>query len=245
MKNSKKDKLRRMEMEDDLGIKRGVRKRLVLSRKAYTILKLCLIGAIPVVYFLCSPLLVVVILAYFGLYFITGNMEKNFNLGLKKELQIRLPRTDSLLCLLLVILTLVGVVVSSVSMTQKGSVFEGFDESQLEEVIDEGDFSSSGFVWMQIWTKTKEFGTLMTGTRYLFREQRGFGGFGDFGGDFDPPEGFSPPTGSDMPDMSELLGSMPFSIIFESVIKAVDTGLLVIVCVCGLLSLRKYRKLTK
>ena len=88
-------------------------------------------------------------------------------------------------------------------------------------------------------------GLTAAGTRYLFREQRVFGGFGDFGGNFDPPEGFSPPTGSDMPDMSDLLGSMPFSIIFESVIKAVDTGLLVIVCVCGLLSLRKYRKLTK
>ena len=48
-----------------------------------------------------------------------------------------------------------------------------------------------------------------------------------------------------MPDMSELLDDMPFSIIFESIIKAVDSGLLVVICVCGLLSVRKFKKLTK
>ena len=121
-------------------------------------------------------------------------------------------------------------------------MFEGFDDSQLEDVIDEGDFSSADFVWMQIWTKTKDFGTLMTGTRYFFQEQRGFGGFGGFG---EPPEGFTPPSGSDMPDMSELLDNMPFSIIFESIIKAVDTGMLVVICLGGLFSIRKFKKLTR
>ena len=96
---------------------------------------------------------------------------------------------------------------------------------------------------MQIWTKAKDFGTLMTGTRYFFREQRGFGGFGGPGGE--PPEGFSPPSGSDMPDMSELLDNMPFSIIFESIVKAVDTGMLVVICLCGAFSIRKFKKLTR
>lgn len=158
-----------MEVEDDLGIKRGAKKRLVVPNKIYIIIKISLIAAIPVVYFICSPLLAVVILAYFGLIVITNNIEKNFNLGLKKDLHIHLPKTDSLLCLLLILITVVGIIVSSVSMTQKNSIFEGFDESQLEDVIDEGDFSSARFVWMQIWTKTKNFGTLMTGTRYFFK----------------------------------------------------------------------------
>ena len=240
MKNSKRDLIHRMEVEDDLGIKRGVKKRLVVPNKVYILIKIILIAAIPVVYFICSPLLVVVVLAYFGLIVITNNIEKNYNLGLKKELHIHLPKTDSLLCLLLVLITVVGVVVSSVSMTQRSSMFEGFDDSQLEDVIDEGDFSSADFVWMQIWTKTKDFGTLMTGTRYFFQEQRGFGGPGG-----EPPEGFSPPSGSDMPDMSELLDNMPFSIIFESIIKAVDTGMLVVICLGGLFSIRKFKKLTR
>ena len=240
MKNSKKDLIHRMEVEDDLGIKRGTKKRFVVPNKVYILIKIILIAAIPVVYFICSPLLVLVVLAYFGLIVITNNIERNYNLGLKKELHIHLPKTDSLLCLLLVLITVVGVVVSSVSMTQRSSMFEGFDDSQLEDVIDEGDFSSADFVWMQIWTKTKDFGTLMTGTRYFFQEQRGFGGPGG-----EPPEGFSPPSGSDMPDMSELLDNMPFSIIFESIIKAVDTGMLVVICLCGLFSMRKFKKLTR
>ena len=242
MKNSKKDLIHRMEVEDDLGIKRGTKKRFVVPNKVYILIKIILIAAIPAVYFICSPLLVLVVLAYFGLIVITNNIERNYNLGLKKELHIHLPKTDSLLCLLLVLITVVGVVVSSVSMTQRSSMFEGFDDSQLEDVIDEGDFSSADFVWMQIWTKTKDFGTLMTGTRYFFQEQRGFGGFGGFG---DPPEGFTPPSGSDMPDMSELLDNMPFSIIFESIIKAVDTGMLVVICLGGLFSIRKFKKLTR
>lgn len=243
MKNSKKDRIYRMEVEDDLGIRRGRKKRFVLPNRVYILVKLVLIAAIPAVYCLCSPLLAVVVLAYFGLIVITNNIEKNFNLGLKKSLQIHLPKADSLLCLLLILITVVGMVVSSVSMTQKSSRFEGFDESMLEDVIDNEDISEAGIVWMQIWTKTKDLGTLMTGTRYLFIEQRGFGSFGGPGGE--PPEGFSPPTGGGMPDMSELLDDMPFSIIFESIIKAVDSGLLVVICVCGLLSVRKFKKLTK
>ncbi len=239
MKNSKRDLLHRMEVEDDLGIKRGAKKRFVVPNKVYILIKIILIAAIPAVYFLCSPLLILVVLAYFGLIVITRNIEKNFNLGLKKDLRIRLPKADSLLCLLLVIITAVGVAVSSVSMTQKGSMFEGFDDSQLEEVVDEGTFSSSDFVWMQVWAKVKDVGTLMTGTRYLFQEQRGFGGFGE------PPEGFSPPSGTDMPDLSELLEDMPFSVMFESVVKAVDTGILLVICICGLASIRKFKKLTK
>ena len=165
MKNSKRDLIRRMEVEDDLGIKRGTKKSLAVPDKVYILIKIILIAAIPVVYFICSPLLVVVVLAYFGLIIITNNIEKNYNLGSKKELHIHLPKTDSLLCLLLVLVTVVGVVVSSVSMTQRSSMFEGFDDSQLEDVIEEGDFSSADFVWMQVWTKAKDFGTLMTGNR--------------------------------------------------------------------------------
>ena len=117
MKNSKRDLIHRMEVEDDLGIRRGEKKRFVVPNKVYILIKIVLIAAIPAVYFLCSPLLILVVLAYFGLIVITRNIEKNFNLGLKKDLRIRLPKADSLLCLLLVIITAAGVAVSSVSMT--------------------------------------------------------------------------------------------------------------------------------
>ena len=96
MKNSKRDLIQRMEVEDDLGIKRGTKKTLVVPNKVYILIKIILIAAIPVVYFICSPLLVLVVLAYFGLIVITNNIERNYNLGLKKELHIHLPKTDSL-----------------------------------------------------------------------------------------------------------------------------------------------------
>ena len=243
MKQSKKDLIRRMETEDDLGIKRGTKRLLILPNRVYILVKLVLVAAIPAVYFLCSPLLILVVLAYFGLIVITNNIEKNYNLGLKRELHIHLPKADSLLCLLLVIITAAGVVVSSVSMTQQGSMFEGFGEAQLEEVLEDEDISEADLVWMQIWTKAKDVGTLMTGTRYFFQEQRGFGSFGGPGGD--PPAGFTPPSGTDMPDMSELLSDMPFSLLFESIVKAVDTGMLVVICISGLLSVRKFKKLTR
>ena len=244
MKHSKKDLIYRMEVEDDLGIKRGVKRRLVLPNKAYILLKLCLIASLPAVYFLCSPLLVLVVLAYFGLVFVTNGIEKNFNLGLKKELRVQLPKTDSLLCLLLVIIAVTGMVVSSVS-GQQGSMFEGFVPDELEEIIEAGDFSSSDFARQQVLTRIRDFGTLMTGTRYLFQEQQTFGGGMMAPPDgFDPPEGFEPPSDVSVPDISELLEDLPFSIMFSSIVKAVNSALLVLICVCGLLSIRKFKKLT-
>ena len=62
MKNSDRKRIHRMEIEDDLGIKRTKKKKFVLPIKVYKIIKLCLIIAIPVVYFLCSPLLILVML---------------------------------------------------------------------------------------------------------------------------------------------------------------------------------------
>ena len=52
MKNSKRDLIRRMEVEDDLGIKRGTKKSLVVPDKVYILIKIILIAAIPVVYFI-------------------------------------------------------------------------------------------------------------------------------------------------------------------------------------------------
>ena len=249
MRASDKKKIYRMEVEDDLGIKRGVKAKFVIPIKLYKLIKLCLIIAIPVAYFICSPLLILVVLAYFGMIFVTNGVEKNLNQGLRKDLHVHLPKTDSVLCILLVVITIAGTVVSSVSTTQKKSMFEGMNSTQLEEVLGK-DFDDSKFTSMRIWNKVKDVGTLLTGTRYLFQEERGFrGGIGGFrpegfepqeGG---PPDGFEPPSGDfSPPDMNEMLSNMPFSIIFQSIIKAVDTGMLVVIVLCGLTSFRKIKK---
>lgn len=248
MKNSDRKRIRRMEIEDDLGIKRTKKKKFVMPIKAYKILKLCLIALIPVVYFLCSPLLLVVVLAYIALLFVTNAMEKDYNRGLKKELRTSFPKTDSILCVLLAVISVVCVCVSGVSTSQKKSMFEGMTEAQIEETVDMPEFSRSDMVWRRIGNSLKSVATLSTGTRYLFESERSFGGGrGPDGGmeGFEPPEGFSPPSGSagEAPDMNEMLQNMPFSMVFESIIKAINTGMLAIVCVVGLASLRKLKKL--
>ncbi len=249
MRASDKRKIYRMEVEDDLGIKRGVKAKFVIPIKLYKLIKLCLIIAIPVVYFICSPLLIVVVLAYFGLLFVTNGVEKNLNQGMRKDLHVHLPKVDSILCILLVIITIAGTIVSSVSTTQRKSPFEGMDSTQIEETLGDMDFDSTSFKVRRVWNKVKDVGTLMTGTRYFFVSQDGFrGGFG--GGKPDgfkePPEGFTPPSGDfEPPDMNNMLQNLPFSMIFQSIIKAVDSALLLVICACGLLSFKKIKRVAE
>lgn len=238
-----------MEMEDDLGIKRTKKKKFVLPIKAYKIIKLCLIISIPVVYFLCSPLLILVMFAYIGLLIVTRSIEKEYNKGLKKDLQTALPKTDSILCILVVVIAVVCVCVSSFSTTQRVSPFEGMTATEIEETIELPEFSKADMVWRKIESGIKNVATLSTGTRYLFQSEKTFGrGKGPGGGmeGMEPPEGFTPPSdgmGGSPPDMNEMLQNMPFSMVFESIIKAVNTGMIVIVCIVGVSSLRKLKKL--
>lgn len=251
MRNSDKKRIHRMEVEDDLGIKRVKKKKFVLPLKAYKIMKLCLIVALPVVYFICSPLLIVVILAYIALLGVTHSIEKEYNKGLKKELRTIFPKTDSLLCILVLVIAIACVGVTSFSTTQKSSPFEGMTEAQIEETIELPEFSKSDMTWRQIENGIKNVSTLSTGTRYFFQSERSFGkGRGPGGGmeKFEPPEGFTPPSGGmggrgAPSDMNDMLQNMPFSMIFESVIKAVNTAMILIICIVGLVSLRKLKKL--
>ena len=251
MKNSDRKRIHRMEIEDDLGIKRTKKKKFVLPIKVYKIIKLCLIISIPVVYFLCSPLLILVMLAYIGLLVVTHSIEKEYNKGLKKDMRTVLPKTDSILCILVVIIAVTCVCVSSFSTTQRVSPFEGMTQEQIEETIDLPKFDKGDMTLRRVENALKNVATLSTGTRYLFQSERTFGrGRGPGGGmpDFEPPEGFTPPSGmpegmGKPPDMTEMLENMPFSMVFESIIKAVNTGMIVIVCIVGLASLRKLKKL--
>lgn len=248
MRASDRKKIHRMEVEDDLGIKRGVKVKFAIPVKLYRLIKLCLIIAIPVVYFICSPLLILVVLAYFGLIFVTAGVQKKLNLGLRKDLQVSLPKADSVLCILLIIIVIIATIVSSVSTTQKSSKFDGMDFSQIEDVLD-GNFSDAKFKVTKVWNEVKSVGTLLTETRYFFVESRGFkGGMGgnrppEMG---EPPEGFSPPSGEfSPPNVNETLSNMPFSMLFSSIMKAVSSGMLVLICISGLLSFKKIKRLAE
>lgn len=243
-----KQRMRRMQIEDDLGIKRTEKKKTVMPIKVYTTIKLCLIIALPIVYFLCSPLLILIVLAYGGLIFVTNSIEKEYNKGLKKDLCTELPKTDSVLCILVLIVAIVCVCVSSFSTTQKVSPFEGMTETEIEQMIDLPALDETDIAWRRIGNTLEDVATLSTGTRYLFQSKKAFGGGRGSGGgmpDFQPPEGFTPPSGGmgSPPDINDMLSNMPFSMVFESVVKAINTGLLVGVCIAGLISLSKLKKL--
>ncbi len=239
MKNSKKRVIKQMEKQDALGISRRTSKR-TMSPKTYFFVRSCLIIAIPAVYFLCSPFLIVVMALWILLLRATVNIEKNYNSGLKKDLCTKLPKTDSVLCIVLVLLVLISAVVSSVSMTSKGSMFEGMNSSQIEGALKE-DFDAVKFTLMRIFSKIKEFGSLTTGTRWLFLSERVFiGGVGGGMQGGSPPPDMGAPGGGDISDM---LSNMPFSMLFQSIIKAVCTALLAVICIVGIISSVKIKKL--
>lgn len=251
MKRSSRKKVYRMEVEDDLGIKRGVKSKFNVSLKAYVIMKLCLIVSLPLLYFLYSPLLVVGVLAYFLFIIITKKVEKSLNNGLKKDLRTHLPKADSILCILLVIIAVTGIIVGQVSTNQKKSPFENMTMPEIEIDIKDFDFDKSDMKKREIKSILKNFGSLMTGTRILFEEEKTFGGFGGFGGPmgdmegFTPPDGFEPPADFKKPDINEMLGNMPFNVLFQSIIKAVCSAMILIICLAGILSFIKIKKAFK
>lgn len=235
-----------MEMEDDLGIKRGKKSKFRLPLKVYVIIKLSIIVSLPLLYFLCSPLLIFGVCAYIGLLFITKKQEKYMNEGLRKDLRVYLPKADSILCILLVILAIVGVVVGNVSTNQRKSPFEFMGQNQVEDKLEDFDFDFPDIKKSQTKQQIKNIGSLMTGTRYLFKEEKTFGGFGGFKMDmekFSPPEGFEPPTDFERPDMNNMLNNMPFNILFQSIVKAGCTAILFIIVGVGLLSFIKIKKI--
>lgn len=251
MKNSKRDKIRLMKYQDANGIIRSQKKAMHIPIGLYTFIKIALIAAIPMVYFLYSPLLLVVVIAYIALLILTCLIEKEQNDGLRKDLRIHLSKTDSFLCVLLIIIAVVGCVIGSFSMGQRKSMFEGIDQSQIGQSLQEFDFSSSKLKTQQVENKIKEFMSLMTGTRRLFVAEKTFGRFsggGKFGGmgsmggsGMKPPEGFTFPNGKP-PKMNDTLQNMPLSTIFKSIVQAVNTALLVVVCFLGVFSLYKMKK---
>ena len=227
-------------IEDDECIRKKKKSEFRISMRGYKILKAVLLAAVPVAYFVWSQLLFPVFAALAATLILAGKKEKQFNKGLKKELHSHLPKGDGILALLVIAVTVVGIVFSVSFSAQKKSVFEGFDETEIEEVVKNEDFGGGRFVWMQIKNQLHTLGNLSTGERVLFKETRRFG---MMGGGMPPkmPEGGTelrePPQ-----DMSEILKDMPFEILFSSVLKSVNAGLVLLVFGVGAVSLWKIRK---
>ncbi len=234
----------RLEIEDDNCIQKKKKTGFRISMKTYRTMKLSLIVAIPVVYFLYSGLLLFVFAALAATLILTNVKEKEFNKGLKKELQSSLPKGDSLLAILVIAISVVSMIFSVSTSSQKKSMFHGFDETQIEETVKDFEFDKGDMIWMQIKTQLRNLGNLSTGERVLFQEARRFGMMGkgmppDGGeGNTDMQEERKPPK-----DMAEMMDEIPFSILFSSILKSVNTGLVFLVEGVGIIALIKVRKI--
>ncbi len=244
----------RLEIEDDNCIQKKKKTGFRVSMKTYRRIKLALIIAIPVVYFVYSWLLFFVFAGLSATIVLTNVKEKEFNKGLKKELQSSLPKGDSLLAILVIIISIVSILFSLSTSSQRKSMFQGFNETEIQESIKDFDFEfdKGDMIWREIQNQFRNLGNLSTGERIFFQETRRFGMMG--GGM--PPDGAEPPAdmGSmpDMPDMpemkppkdmSEMMDEIPFSILFSSILKSVNTGLVFLVAGVGVISLMKVRKI--
>ncbi len=239
----------RLEIEDDNCIQRKKRTGFQISMKAYRVVKLVLIIAIPVVYFVYSELLFFVFAALAATLVLTNVKEKQFNKGLKKEFQSSLPKGDSLLAILVIVLSVVSIIFSVSTSSQKKSMFHGFNETEIEERVEDFDFEldKGDMVWREIKNQLRSLGNLSTGERVLFQETRRFGMMGGV-----PSDGKEPPEGMEMGDMSEMkppkdisdvVDEIPFDILFSSILKSVNTGLVFLVAGVGIISLVRVRKI--
>ncbi len=242
----------RLEIEDDNCIQKKKKTGFRVSMKTYRRIKLALIIAIPIVYFVYSGLLLFVFAGLSATIVLTNVKEKEFNKGLKKELQSSLPKGDSLLAILVIIISIVSILFSLSTSSQRKSMFQGFNETEIQESIKDFDFEfdKGDMIWREIQNQLRSLGNLSTGERVFFQEARRFGMMGKGM----PPDGFEPPAGDmgsmpDMPemkppkDMSEMMDEIPFSILFSSILKSVNTGLVFLVAGVGVISLVKVRKI--
>ncbi len=232
-KKHKERKIRKYESQDARGISRKKWK-FTYSPKRFIWAKSILIVLIPIFYVIYSPLLVVVMIAYIGLFFLAIGTERQLNKSVIKSNHIKIPKFDSALALILVTISLFGSI---------------FGVSQGRPGRFTNTFSS------KIMSGLNNFGSLLTGNRQLFGSIRSFG----FGTMPEPPDGFiahardfaqmNPdmrPMGGGRPDFNLDMSDLPIEFMFSQILSTIQTVLIFIVVGIGIISLiltiRKIKK---
>lgn len=225
---------KKYELQDAKGISRKKFRFIVTSKKYYTI-KITLLILIPISYFVYSPLLAFVMIAYFLSYFLSIGYEHSLNKSVIRQNHIRLPKSDHGLALILVVISLFGTL---------------FGQTQGRM----GRFSNT--ITMKIWMGFQNFGSLLTGNRQLFglrmfrfglkERPHGFipngGSFNEMQGQMPPPMGFE----NRRPPMNFDLNNVPIEFMFSQILSTVTTLLIVVTWILGILSLYTvYRKIKR
>ncbi len=109
---SKKKEVYRKELQDAKCISRKKRN-FTMSYKVYLAIKILLILLIPIFYFVYSPLLVALMVAYLGCFFMARMTERGMNKSVIKSNHIHIPTFDSALALVVIIVALCVVLLDS------------------------------------------------------------------------------------------------------------------------------------
>ncbi|MFA5006679.1 MAG: hypothetical protein WC509_04350 [Candidatus Izemoplasmatales bacterium] len=209
--------------------------RLVISPKAFFVMKGVGILLIPIAYFVYSPLLALVMAYFVALFFAAIGCEHALNKSVIRSNHVKIPKADSAVALLLLSASLFA----SASGIRSGGV---------------GRFANT--LSRKIASALTDFGSLQTGMRTVFSAVRDF----RFGA-MERPEGFIPnkeafmdrigsmPPGGmpgGIPDFEVSIDAIPIEFMFSQVFSTVATVLIAIVAVLAAASLfttvRKIRR---
>lgn len=240
MKNSSKDRIRRMQVQDALGISRKKKGYIDFNWKTYYTVKIALIACIPVLYFLYSPLLLVAVLAYaVAVGFMNRNKELALNDNFRKDCQVKLPGYDVVIAVIVVLAGVIGMIAVTFLQKSNGSMLGEFDDDALEK-FKNGNLNPGNSAWREIKQFFVNLGSVMTGERSLFRSLRI--------GMKAPPDGGSAPPSSFEFRKSISISDMPLSFIFSTIFATLNTILIWGVSLLGGLSfigIKKVRRKTQ
>ena len=172
--SSKKKKIQQMELQDAKGISRKKWKH-TMNPNLFILIKLIIIALIPIFYFVYSPLLIFVFIAYIGLFFLARMAERSMNKSVIKSNHIHISKIDSGVAMIIVIIALCGGLLSATQKNAK-SAFQGMPQTEFSQKRGNMDFSSlkKQAEWAQFKQKLINIGSLLTGERNLFKEEKTF-----------------------------------------------------------------------
>lgn len=258
--SSKKKKLQEMEMQDAMGVSRKKLK-FKMSPKIFIGIKLALVCLIPIFYFVYSPLLILLLLMYVSLFFLSIMAEHSMNKSVIKKNQLHFLKIDSAVALIVIIISISTSMLGIFKKT-KTATFENFDSVEMTQMLDKKNFKDvkKSAKSSQLKTNFINFCTLSTGERNVFvsSDSRKFNM-----GTMTPPEDFSinaedlePPEGADFDFEKEdlpafdsekkgmfdrkamnIMNNIPLDYVSNSLVTTANTVLIFSVSILGLLSL--------
>ena len=172
--SSKKKKIQQMEIQDAQGISRKKWKH-TMNPNLFILIKFIIIALIPIFYFVYSPFLIFIFIAYVGLFFLARMAERSMNKSVIRSNHIHISKFDSGVALIVVIIALFGGLLSTTQKNVKSS-FQGMPQTEFFQKKGDMDFSSfkRKAQWNQVKQKLISIGSLLTGERNLFKEEKTF-----------------------------------------------------------------------